>query len=277
MGKCIYCGENAGFLKKKHNECELKFHQGQNEYIEAIKLCIIDEFNFNEVKVKLEKIQQSSYITSNLVNNLVTKAFDLAIEHFLEDGILSLDEEEKISKFKEEFDISQEILDRNGSYSKVGMSLILRDLTEGKNPKERINIDGHLPFLFQKSETIVWLFKNVEFYEQQIRTEYQGGSQGISVRVAKGVYYRASAFKGRPVKISEMKYIGTGLLVLTTKHIYFGSPEKKIKIPLNKLISIEPYEDGIGIQKDGVTAKPQVFKNIDGWFMHNAISNLTQA
>jgi hypothetical protein len=73
-----------------------------------------------------------------------------------------------------------------------------------------------------------------------------------------------------------MKYIGTGLLALTTKHVYFGSPEKKLKIPYNKLISIEPYEDGIGLHKDGVSAKHQVFKNIDGWFTHNVIANLNQ-
>ena len=156
------------------------------------------------------------------------------------------------------------------------MSSILRDLTEGKIPEQRIKIDGQLPFLFQKSESLIWVFTNVEFYEQRTRTEYRGGSQGVSVRVAKGVYYRTSSFKGRPVQISEMKYIGTGILALTTKHIYFGSPEKKIKIPINKLVSIEPYEDGIGLQKDGVTAKPQIFKNIDGWFAHNAISNLSQ-
>jgi hypothetical protein len=38
---------------------------------------------------------------------------------------------------------------------------------------------------------------------------------------------------------------------------------------------MDPYEDGIGLQKDGATAKPLIFKNIDGWFTYNAISNLT--
>ena len=38
---------------------------------------------------------------------------------------------------------------------------------------------------------------------------------------------------------------------------------------------MDPYQDGIGLQKDGATAKPQIFKNIDGWFTYNAISNLT--
>lgn len=38
-------------------------------------------------------------------------------------------------------------------------------------------------------------------------TIYQGKTQGVSVRIAKGLYYRTGSFKGNPVKIEEMKYI----------------------------------------------------------------------
>jgi hypothetical protein len=34
------------------------------------------------------------------------------------------------------------------------------------------------------------------------------------------------------------------------------------------------YSDGIGLQKDGVSAKPQIFKGLDKWFTYNVISNL---
>src|SRR5690606_23216422 len=140
MGKCIYCGEKAGFLKKKHKECELKFQQGKNEYVEVIKSTILDESNFNGLEEKLISIRQQSYLSEKLHNDLTTRAFVLAVEHFLEDGILSPNEEEKVEKFKERFQLSQNILDKNGSYMKVGMSSILRDLTEGKIPEQRIKI-----------------------------------------------------------------------------------------------------------------------------------------
>jgi hypothetical protein len=73
-----------------------------------------------------------------------------------------------------------------------------------------------------------------------------------------------------------MKYLDTGILALTNKHIYFASERKTFRTPYNKIISMNPYENGIGIQKEGVTAKPQVFKGIDGWFTYNVVSNLTQ-
>ncbi len=274
MGKCIYCGENAGFFSNKHKDCELKFNQGQVEYVDEIISSIIGGDDYDSLKQKLNNISKSNYIGKNLQNDLKAKAFDLVVEQFLEDGILSPYEEEKIDKFKDDFQLTQDTIDKNGSYMKVVMSSIIRDLTEGKEPEQKININGQLPFIFQKSETLIWFFNNVELYEQRTRTEYEGGSQGFSVRIAKGLYYRTSSFRGRPVKISEISYVDSGLVALTTKHLYFGSSAKKFKIPFDKLISIEPYEDGIGLHKDGVTAKQQVFKNLDGWFVHNVISNL---
>jgi hypothetical protein len=276
MGKCIYCNEKAGFLSTRHRECELKFKQGKNDFIKQVRATIIGSKDFISLDSILENITQVGFINKDLQHELTLTAFDSAVEYFLEDGILSHDEEESVSLFKKHFGLSQDELNKNGSYIKVGMSSILRDLTEGNLPKQKIKIEGQLPFLFQKSESLIWVFTNVEFYEQRTRTEFHGGSQGMSIRVAKGLYYRTSTFKGKPVKISEMKHIGTGLLALTTKHVYFGSPEKTFKTPYSKLISLEPFEDGIGLQKDGVSAKPQVFKNLDGWFAHNTISNLSQ-
>lgn len=276
MGKCIYCGEKAGLFKSKHKDCEAKHENGKAQFIEIIRNSIESDEDYSSLPAKLSSIEEQSFISTELKEELIANGFDSAIESFLEDGILSEEEEQRALEFKEKLGLEQGVIDRNGSYTKLSMASVIRDLTEGKMPEFKITITGQLPFLFQKSEELIWAFGGVEYYEQQTRTEYQGGSQGLSFRVAKGVYYRASAFKGRPVKISEMKYVGTGVLAITTKHIYFGAPEKKLKIPFSKIISLEPYEDGIGVQKDGVTAKPQIFKNLDGWFAHNAISNLSQ-
>ena len=50
-------------------------------------------------------------------------------------------------------------------------------------------------------------------------------------------------------KECEMKPIGTGLFAVTNKNIYFSSSSKSLKIPINKILTIDQYEDGIGIHK----------------------------
>lgn len=66
------------------------------------------------------------------------------------------------------------------------MDAILKDIDKGVIP-QRVEVVGHLPFNLQKTEKLVWLFRDVEYHEVRTRTEYVGGSQGVSFRVAKGV------------------------------------------------------------------------------------------
>lgn len=275
MGKCKYCGQKAGFLSSKHKDCESKNKFGKIEIIRLIQDTIVNTNDYQKLKADVEKIAFDSYIKPDDFYPLYTLGFDNAVEKFLEDGILSPDEEEKVGEFREQLNLPQKILDKNGSLEKVVKASLLRDLTEGNIPESKINFQGHIPFNFQKTEKLIWIFQGIEFYEQITRTQYRGGYSGVSIRVAKGVYYRTGAFKGNPVKIEEMKYIDTGLFALTNKHVYFASSNKNFRIQLGKIITMDPYEDGIGFQKDGATARPQIFKNIDGWFTYNAISNLT--
>lgn len=173
------------------------------------------------------------------------------------------------------FSLSQIELDQNGAYSKIVKGAVLRDIFEGNIP-ERVQIDGNLPFNLQKTEKIVWVFQDVDYYEEKTRTQYVGGSQGVSVRIAKGLYYRTGAFKGERVQTSETIHADTGLLGITNKHIYFSGSSKRFRIAFSKIVTFEPFSDGIGVQRDAQTAKPQSFTTGDGWFTYNLITNLAQ-
>lgn len=150
---------------------------------------------------------------------------------------------------------------------------------------EKVADDGFLPKQeigellvrsWEKSDSVVWLFQNVTYYEDKNKVSYVGGSTGGSVRVAKGVYLRHSAFKGHRVETTERELVDEGLLVLTNKHIYFGGPRKSFKIPYKKIVSFTPFESGFGVVRDAQTAKPQIFFDGDGWFSYNLVTNLAQ-
>ena len=98
----------------------------------------------------------------------------------------------------------------------------------------------------------------------------------MSIRIAKGLYYRIGAFKGEKIQTSEMIHADTGLMGVTNKHIYFVGSSKRFRIAYNKIVSFEPFSDGIGVQRDAQTAKPQSFSTGDGWFAYNLITNLAQ-
>ena len=152
---------------------------------------------------------------------------------------------------------------------------MLRDILDGNVP-QRLKFQGNLPFNLQKTEQLVWVFPGTEYYEDKTRREFVGGSKGTSVRVARRVYLRASSFKGRPVERTETVHVGTGVLGVTTRHLYFSGGGKSLRIPYTKIVSFDPYSDGLGIHRDAATAKPQRFVTGYGWFTYNLVANLAQ-
>ncbi|MFZ5978032.1 MAG: hypothetical protein GTN67_05800 [Hydrotalea flava] len=271
---CKFCGQPAGFLRSVHKECELAHSNALISIPNEISKSITSTSDFSNLSNEVAAIAKTGFINQTELNELYTLGFDKAVETFLDDGIISKEEEEKISNYKKYFDLDQNLLNKNGSFEKVAKGLILKDISQGKLPENRLNISGNSPFLLDKGETLIWIFQTVEFYEQRSKTTFEGKSQGISIKIAKGVYYRTGQFKGNPVTTTQMTLIANGMFALTNKNIYFASASKSIKIPYAKLISMTQYSDGIGLQKDGASAKPQIFKGLDGWFTYNIISNL---
>ena len=109
-----------------------------------------------------------------------------------------------------------------------------------------------------------------------MRQECRSTSHGLSIRVAGGLHYRPSTFRSQPTLWEETVHADTGLLGLTTKHLYFAGARKKFRVRYDKIVSFEPYEDGFGIMRDAQTAKPQTFRTGNGWFAYNLAANLAQ-
>ena len=93
----------------------------------------------------------------------------------------------------------------------------------------------------------------MDYLETVTRRERRGTSQGVSIRVARGLYYWPSTFRSRPIEWEETVHADTGLLGLTTKHIYFAGPKKKFRVRYDRTVSLEPYDDGFGIMRDAQT------------------------
>ena len=152
---------------------------------------------------------------------------------------------------------------------------VIRDVLSGVIP-QRMKLEANLPINFQKDEKVVWVFPGCEYLEDRTHRQYVGGSQGVSLRIMKGVYYRVGVFAGQPVDRTERVHIDIGVVVVTNKHIYFAGPVKAVRVPYAKIVSFQPFSDGIGVIRDASNAKPQIFVTGDGWFTYNLVTNLAR-
>lgn len=223
----------------------------------------------------ISDIEQSSFVPSTDRKAILINGWEGAVKQFLENGIITQPEEQRLLAFKRRFTLTEGDLNKNGAHTGLVKAGVLRDVLEGIVPK-RFSFSGSLPVNLQKAEQLVWAFSNSKYLEHKVRREYVGGSHGVSVRVAKGVYYHANAFRGRAVDYTETVYVDTGLVVITDKNIYFTGPRKSLRLPYAKIVSFAPLNNGIGLTRDAANAKAQFFLTGDGWFTYNLVTNLSK-
>jgi hypothetical protein len=209
MGYCEICGKPAGFLRSSHKECKVKDEAEKREreiskqnIITQIENAGVLESDLPAIERKIEGIAKSNKIENTTMKKLIVSGWEKSVEKAFDDGVLTEEEQSNLTKLMEYFSLTQAQLDQNGAFTKIVKGAVLRDLMAGIIP-ERVKIDGNLPFNLQKTEKIIWVFQDVDYYEQKKRTQYVGGSQGVSMRIAKGLYYRTGTFKGERVETNE--------------------------------------------------------------------------
>ncbi|MHC1625939.1 MAG: hypothetical protein ACXQTG_02760 [Methanoculleaceae archaeon] len=107
------------------------------------------------------------------------------------------------------------------------------------------------PVILKRGERAVLKIPDVKLKEpRKVRRTYGGGA-GPSFRIARGVYLRAGTFGARSESHEEIKEIDSGTLTLTNRRLVFTGGRRTVTIRLNKIVAMEPVNDGITINREG--------------------------
>ena len=271
MGDCNFCGQPAGFLRHQHKECLQRHDDGTRKLLSLMSLG--STVPATTLVEQINEIADHSFIDEAERRKLEVQGWSNAVEGALSNNILDEASEKQLAEWKDKFSFSQVELESNESYTHLTKSVVIRELLNGVIPKHFAFKEAPA-FNLQKGELVVWGFFPVGYFEERVHRAYVGRSQGVSIRVMKGVYYRTGAFQGHAVTSKDTVLADTGVMAVTNKHIYFSGPSKSFRVPYRKIVSFSPHSDGIGIFRDAVSAKPQIFVNGDGWFTYNLVVNL---
>lgn len=99
MGKCKYCGQDAGFLKSSHTECKMKHDEGLARLSQLFLKCFETKRDFYLETQTKNAIIQDSYLTSEEVTQSMCQALDGAVEGYLDDGIIDSQEGQMVARF----------------------------------------------------------------------------------------------------------------------------------------------------------------------------------
>lgn len=162
---------------------------------------------------------------------------------------------ENVCTLMETFDVDCE----NEGYwvAQIGVATAERALSLGEPVPAFIeDYFPETPFVFQKREQVACVFPLVRITSTKTESVWQAGSQGFSIRIAKGLSYRIGAARGHRVSKEVNVDLGAGPAAVTNKHFYYVTDGLSRRIPLLKIVSVARDGDTVKIVKEAARPKP---------------------
>lgn len=111
-------------------------------------------------------------------------------------------------------------------------------------PIQEVNLN------LQKTE-VCYFTISCDWLENRTRTQrinYNG--LNTRIRIMKGVYYNVGSISPQRITTEELTVIDSGTVYVTNKRIIFMGSKRNTNIKLDKILSLTPYSDGVGLEKD---------------------------
>lgn len=307
MGVCQYCGQSAGWFSDVHEVCVRSGQEGSEKIASLIAATLekplppelpdLDEWYslfgqmlWAEVKRQIDSIATEHRTPANHLRVALRVGWSQGAEKVATAGPMRPD---RLSVSKNVYRAmgftDQEMRATDGFIAQVFSTLLWSVMVHG-DPSKIANVPRH-PFNLRPGETPLFFFGSVVYSKETVSRGNQGGYGGMSVRVARGVYYHFGGFKGQRTDTTAMKEIDYGGLLLTTQNIYFGGQHTNFRVPYNHVVSFRPEPSGIGLFRDSANAKAEVFTVLEanpeggnpiparpvfGWFVFNLAHALAQ-
>ncbi len=271
---CRYCGQPAGFLRTKHRECETRHEDAVAEAVRLVQRAACDGKRWPDVRGAVKRVMTAGSVDDGELTGIVVRGVVAAEAEVLDDHLLDETEEAHVFGFMdslEESGLKNADLDR--LRERLGRASVLRMVVHGENPAARQGLRRYPGFQFMKSEAPIWMFEGVAYEITKTRVRYRGGSSGMSVRVARGVYVRTGGFRGEREVEEERHIVDEGDLVITTKHVYFRGGSHRFRVRHDRVVGYDPLPDGFELTRDRMNARPERFYVGDGWFVYNLLMN----
>jgi hypothetical protein len=254
------CKENRDLSVKQMGEIATKVALGGGD------LSTLDQ--------QLAKVGRAGLVPFDWIRGILLQSWEQAIDQTVKTNVLSDEQVRSLQDFANKYSFSISDLNRNGAGTRVAMSLTLRDVMEGRMPRVP-PMAADLPFNLRPSEQMIWGFRGTRYYLERVHRMRVGSYNGVSVRVAKGVYWHTGGSMSIPVEIARLDHIDTGALGISSENVYFGGAHKSFRIPFKKIVSFHPYADGLGFFRDSASASHEIFViGGDSWFLFNLVQNL---
>ena len=195
-------------------------------------------------KLTPEEIQHLDSLRSEFglgledLSSFRTTAYLAAYQATKRDGDITAEEERELQAIQTYLQVPDAAIE--GTKRELARFRILREVRGGNLPS--VPVDG---LVLQKNEVSYWREPASLLEEKVVSRRYEGGSHGVSIRIAKGVSYRVGAQRGRLVSDRDVVPVSPGDFIVTSRRVIFRGLRKGFNTRLDKLLNVQLFSDGI--------------------------------
>tara|TARA_B110000114_G_C15039629_1_gene376457 strand:+ start:85 stop:1170 length:1086 start_codon:yes stop_codon:yes gene_type:complete len=209
---------------------------------EAVSDGILEDFE----KENLEKLKADLLISEEVATEIYGKNAKDILQRFIDGAIsderISPDEENQMNKIARSLGIDLEIDEK--STAELESYKLYWQIENSELPEiiPEINI--------QKSEKLHFSTYVSWLEQRRVTKRMNYGGPTARIKLAKGVYYRAGSLGVQKVSEDVWQTIDSGQIYLTNKRLIFMGEKGNKTIRINKILDINPYSNGVDIQKE---------------------------
>ena len=188
-------------------------------------------------------------LTDDDLKSVRVQAYNAALRAARSDDKVTAEEEAELDKLQSVLKISD--VEITKSKQELARLRLLTEIQNGNVPTIQVQ-----NVILQKSETAHWVEPGNILEERVVSRRYEGGSQGFSFRIAKGVSYRVGGHRGHLVTDKAVVPVSSGELIITNRRVIFRGDAKSFNLRLDKLLDVNFFSDGVRLTDD--KGKPRI-------------------
>ncbi|MBN6711432.1 hypothetical protein JFL47_09385 [Haemophilus haemoglobinophilus] len=189
--------------------------------------CLASEVISDEQKEKAEITKNLSWFTRVDFLRKFAKNLISAKE-------VRISELEKIKDLAECLNISITDAVSEKQMQNLAIKVLESDLRVGKINANLNGFDNDIPL---KKDEIAFLVASAVLVATETKSNYVAGSKGVSLKIAKGVYYRVGATKGKRESVKQDVHKSEGKLIITNQRVVFAGELESFEVISNKIIN----------------------------------------
>lgn len=201
---------------------------------------------------ELDKKKVELSLTKEDIKSMRAEIFAVAFSVAKEDNQVTEDEEKELKEIQKYLGLADDEIQT--TKKELARLRLLNEIQKGN--LSNISV---VNLVTQKGEMTYWAEPAILVEEKIIRRRYEGGSQGVSLRVMKGVSYHVGGHRGHIVSETGSVPVSDGELIITSKRVIFRGDGKAFAIKLDKILDVQIFTNGLHFSENN-KSKPRMVK-----------------